>query len=497
MVNLLIERAGNSFNKEIFPYGGMHLNVKAIIPAKIPTQNVQDILPLNPMQKSMIFVKLMYPSGDFYYEQQKYRLTGHIKIDIVEKAWNFVACNNEMLRTVFRWEGLESPIQIILKEIRILFKYFDFSQKSEDFSSTDDLENRLWRDKVDISSQPFRVILCKLSETEYHMIISTHHIILDGWSNAILLKEFIEAYCSILYGREPDKKVKTRHREYIKWMLKQDKLKAMEYWKRYLMGYLESEGVVDISKNLSGQYKTCIHSYIFDIGHIQELRRFAQYNEITLAALFYSVWGLMQMKSQMEYDVIFGITVSGRDPELKGIDEMVGVFIKTLPMRIKSEPGESVMDVVRQVNSELLLIESNQNVHLSDLLPYGGGNGKNAMNTAVVVQNYPLEKTLLSCSENPIKLNLLSSRYTTNFDIVLGVKIFPDYIELEFCYNGTLFSMGEIQELCNEYVSYIDTIIGIFNNETRIALHNILFEYNRGMNKSEADSDDYTNKLKR
>jgi len=440
--------------------GGMYLDGNG----KIRAQNVEDILPLTPMQKSMLFMLLMNPSGDFYFEQQRYRLSGQVRAELVDKAWNFVANNNEMLRTVFRWKGLENPVQIILKEKRIPVKHFDLSQRENCRELSDDIELQEWRKKVDISNDPFKVVLCKLSETEYHMILSTHHIILDGWSNAILLKEFYEAYSCMYYGREPDKKHKIKYKEYIGWLLKQDKSKAVKQWKKYLDGCFDSHPVSEPNIRPPENYKTDIHAYRFEGDLMKEIEGFTKKHGITLAALFYSVWGILQMQLCGVWDVLFGITVSGRAPELKGIEDLVGVFIKTLPMRIRTNPQEKIINLVKGVSSDIVSIEGNQIVQLTDIMPYGWG-GNNIMNTAVVIQNYPLEKTLFNCSGGIFSLDLFSSRYATNFDIVLGIKLFPDFLEIEFSYNCNVYSPQQVQELCRKYVSVTEAIVKIFNGK--------------------------------
>ncbi|WP_176759069.1 condensation domain-containing protein [Alkaliphilus peptidifermentans] len=359
---------------------------------KIMSENVEDILPLTPMQKSMLFMLLLNPSGEFYFEQQRYRLTGCVRPELVEKAWNIVANNNEILRTVFRWKGLENPVQILLKEKKIPVKHFDLSQEKDCIKLSDNIELEEWRNKVDISTSPFRVAICKLSEEEYHMILSTHHIILDGWSNAILLKEFYEVYNCFHNGRGLIKKTKIKYKEYIRWMVKQDKSKAIDKWREYLKGYVPFKSVSPSNVTLQENYKTGIYPYRFNKDFIGELKSFTKKQGITLAALFYSIWGILQMQTYGVEDVVFGITVSGRDPEIIGIDDLVGMFIKTLPMRIRAEKGEKIINLVKQVSLDLVTIEGNQIVELSDILHYQGSPGENILNTAVVIQNYPLEK---------------------------------------------------------------------------------------------------------
>jgi len=195
------------------------------------------------MQESMLFQHLKEPHSRLYFEQTCYRLTGAVEVGKLIDAWNAVAEANEMLRTVFRWQGLKKPVQVILKNPALTFKEIDLSQLSPgagqqqlDKIKQEDRQNRL-----DLCSRPFRVIFCKMAENRYEMIVSNHHIIYDGWSNAIILRELAEAYHRLYLGKEWLKPVKTRYKEYLKWQQQQDKIKQTLYWKNFFKWFYRQD----------------------------------------------------------------------------------------------------------------------------------------------------------------------------------------------------------------------------------------------------------------
>ena len=165
---------------------------------KLTKRDIEDILALTPMQEGMLFHYLNNPSGDQYFEQLSLILSGEIDIHRFETAWNIVIETNPVLRTVFRWEKTDMPVQVILKHYVLKPVQHDFSgdalsprqqQQLVEEARSKDREN-----SFDLRDVPFRVTLCKLQPDEYCMLVSNHHILYDGWSGGIILNEFFEAY---------------------------------------------------------------------------------------------------------------------------------------------------------------------------------------------------------------------------------------------------------------------------------------------------------------
>ncbi|MGD2092759.1 MAG: condensation domain-containing protein, partial [Candidatus Aminicenantes bacterium] len=163
---------------------------------KLDKKNIENILALTPTQEGMLFHYLEDPAGPCYHEQLCLKLSGQIDIACFEQAWNTVVKTNEMLRTVFRWEKLEKPAQIILRERACDLCFYDLSAKinSQQEAVLEEVKANDARNTFDLRQVPFRVILCKIAENKYRLIISNHHILYDGWSTGIILREFFEVY---------------------------------------------------------------------------------------------------------------------------------------------------------------------------------------------------------------------------------------------------------------------------------------------------------------
>ena len=163
---------------------------------KLDRKHISDIFALSPMQEGIFSHYLKAPGSDRFFEQLRLTVSGTVHNRHFEDAWNVVVKNNGMLRAVFRWEGLEKPVQVILKEHRPRVEYFDFSglppAEREHRRETLVLEQR--KAGFDPAEVPFRVTLCKTGESVFEIILSHHHILYDGWSSGIILGEFFGAY---------------------------------------------------------------------------------------------------------------------------------------------------------------------------------------------------------------------------------------------------------------------------------------------------------------
>ncbi len=430
-------------------------------PEKLDRNNVEDILALTPMQKGMLLHYLMEPESEQYFEQACYNLTGRIHPEKIKNAWEYVVKTNEILRTVLRWQGLAEPVQVVLKNHQVPFFEHDFSgcNCEERLDMVDRVMKNDRNVRVDISRQPFRIILCKLSENEYQMILSNHHIILDGWSNGIILKEFVAAYESLYTGNEPYISAKNRYREYVKWLQKQDRDIQKQFWSNYLKGFSDwkpfkaavekqskAYGISRYEQELSRELVECITVFIREKG-------------LTLATLFYCAWGILLHKYKGIHDVLFGTTVSGRPVDIKGIQDMVGIFINTVPLRMGIDPSEEVYKLLNKINSELATREDFENTPLVDVLSYSGLRNKDSLfDTVVVIQNYPMDERLFQ-SDRPINISLHKRFYVTRIELALGVRVF-DRVILDFTYNTCLFNEESIRKMSEHFVKILEAMIG-------------------------------------
>ena len=429
---------------------------------KIKKKNIEDILALSPMQKGMLFHYLKDPESNNYWEQLNLDISGEIDIRYFEQAWNIVGETNEMLRTVFRWRKVKEPVQVVLRKYNTKLRYYDISGKdsknSEKWAEETAIRDR--EEKFELSDVPFRITLCKIEEYKYKLIISNHHILYDGWSNGLILKEFLEAYDELCKGNTliPSVKKKTRFKEFLKCIRNQDIKKQEKYWKHSLNG-LDTQTELSVKKR-KGKKITSTGNFRarFADEMKAELENFIKKHRITLASFLYSAWGLLLQKYNNSDDVIFGTTVSGRSAKIKGIEDMVGLFINTLPLRVQTHPNEKSIDLILRIKEVLEQREEYEHTSLVTIKEYSElDNNEELFDVIMVIENYPLDRRAIQRST---KLSVHSSPIieATHYDLSVGI-IISEEVEINFYYNKNCFDEEIIRNIANHFTCILHELL--------------------------------------
>ncbi|MGE5340425.1 MAG: amino acid adenylation domain-containing protein [Candidatus Omnitrophota bacterium] len=432
---------------------------------KLDKKNIQKILALTPMQEGMLFHYLKTPQGKFYFEQFSLKMSGQIKIRLFEKAWKSVIDANDMLRTLFRWEKLDHPTQVILKNhhLQLVFQDISGAQQDEKENLLQVLKEKDRNQPFDLRDVPFRVTLFKIEDNHYEIVISSHHILYDGWSNGIILKEFFYAYHEWDEGREPLPNLKPSFQEFVTWIQNRDSDKQKEFWKEYLDGFeiptelpmkrKRKEGGNEVKTNHS-----IVNSIVFEGDTKEKLDRFTRAKRVTLASVLYASWAVLLQKYCGCDDVVFGTTVSGRSAALKGIEDMVGLFINTIPLRVRTHPKQALIDVVFEIDNILKIREDFESTSLADIQNCCGlKDGASLFDTLVVIENYPIDHRLLP-SDSALSIDSYSMFEMTHYDLTLSVMI-ADKIEIRFDSSESLFEQEAIDKLCRHFYRIVQSML--------------------------------------
>ncbi len=415
--------------------------------------NIRDITALTPMQEGILFHYLRDPGGRAYFEQLSLQLEGHIHRDFFRQAWNKVVETNEMLRTLFRWEKVAAPVQISLKEHHLLPIYLDitgqYTPGGEDWKGAVEKIKRKDRlDTFDLRDVPFRVTLCRVREGLHVLLISSHHILFDGWSNGILLKEFFQAYLALSGGNPWTVPSKPPFSQFVKGLQKTGIDNTKTFWHEYLEGF-DSPAQFPLKDTGSTAGGGMEHHRERLPG--EPLEAFCKQQKITPAALLYGSWGLLLQAYQDSPDVIFGTTVSGRSGAGAGVEECVGLFINTVPLRVTAQEDETSGGFLARVHAGLQSRQPFENSSLVDIKTCSAlAAGEELFDTLVVIENYPLEKSLAK-NEGPLVIRDYGMVEETHYDFTLVIKLF-DEVEINFHYRGGCFQPGSIERLAGHFL---------------------------------------------
>jgi len=442
---------------------------------KLDKKNIEDIFSLTPMQEGMLYHYLKDPDSDQYFEQLSLEIAGEINVEIFEKAWNFVIETNEMLRTVFRWDKVEKPIQIILKEHKLQLKFYDLSDRetNERKRKLEEIKARDRKAKFNLKEVPFRITLCPIEKDKYEMIISNHHILYDGWSSGIILREFFTAYNALSSGKRLRKRLKNKFKEFIKWNQRCDIHQQQVFWQEYLK---EFEASVEFSFSFVKKREkksSCIENYgqmEFILNLKKKFVNFVKKQKITSASLLYSAWGILLQKYNYSEDVTFDITAAVRPPEIKGVENIVGLFINTLPFRVKVYGAERISNFLLRINEQLQYRKNYENYSAVHIKEIGDLDKEVLFDSVLAIENYPLDRQMIQ-EDGPLAVDSFSIFGTTRYDLTVLITIF-DEIEVTFTYDKALFNERGIECLATYFRRTVEFLIE--NSEKEISEISIL-----------------------
>ncbi|MCP4157680.1 MAG: AMP-binding protein, partial [bacterium] len=370
---------------------------------------------------------------------------------------------NEMLRTIFRWKQMEKPVQIILKEHLLTPVYYDITpDKSNRKSRLQEIKNADKQKKFDLSTVPFRVTLCKTAHHKHEMIISNHHIIYDGWSSGIILGEFFDAYNNLENGKQPGKINKSSFKEFIKRIKNpENKNKQNTYWKNYLQNLQEPGREIPEKRTIRNKRTTRREATILEQlpeNIATQTSEFVKKYKITQPSLLLSAWGLLLQTYNNTKDILFDTTVSGRTAKVKGIEQMVGLFIDTIPLRVRTGENEEVAEFLNRLYKEQQTRQEYENtagIETKEL--FEEKKRYTRFDTVTVIENYPLDRQLMQ-EKRRLTVDNYNISGQTHYDITLLITTF-DKIELHITYDKKIFDKETIEKITRQYIHIIQELI--------------------------------------
>ncbi|MGG0129325.1 amino acid adenylation domain-containing protein, partial [Bacillus velezensis] len=396
---------------------------------------IQDIYPLSFMQEGMLFHSLLDHDSRAYFEQAVFTISGQLDRERFQKSIDAVFERYDIFRTTFIHKNVAKPRQVVLKNRPSRVQFHDISHLDE--KAQDKYADRFRKEDkdkgFDLQSDPLmRVSILKKASERYVCIWSHHHIVMDGWCFGIVMKEFLMIYQSLGDGRLPSLEPVQPYGKYIKWLMKQDRKEAEIFWKTRLADLEQSASLPKKSAEPNGE----LEQAVFTISEEQtnELKNIAARAGATLNTVFQALWGMLLQRVSRCDDAVFGSVVSGRPSDLAGVEKMVGLFINTIPVRVKSG-SFSFLELVRHLQQETLQAEAYSYYPLYDIQAQSPL--KQALFDHIIVfENVPAQREIENVSQAgsfDFAVEDFSMEEVTNYGC--SIKVIPGnslYIRLNF-----------------------------------------------------------------
>ncbi|WP_343243644.1 non-ribosomal peptide synthase/polyketide synthase [Streptomyces sp. SID13726] len=335
-----------------------HAHVRALAaPA-----TVADVWPLAPLQEGLFFHSAFYEGAlDVYTVHETFDFADRLDTDRLRAAVRTLLVRNPGLRAGFTSEGLDQPVQFIVENPEVPLEEVDLSGLPD---AEQDIRLRELTDaerdrRFDLSAPPlFRLLLVRLgAERGDRLVIGRHLILWDGWSAWLFLDELFALYETS--GDATALSAPGSYRDYLTWLERQDDTVATAAWRTALAGLDEPTLLAPTAPDglepvIPDQLDALLSAELGD-----RLRELGREHGLTLNTLLNAAWGLTLASATGRGDVVFGTTVAGRPSEVPDVGEIIGLFLNTVPTRLRLDPAEPVLDLLRRIQGERL-----------DLMPY-------------------------------------------------------------------------------------------------------------------------------
>jgi len=420
---------------------------------RIGLDRVEDLYPLSPMQQGMLYHSVLAAGTPVYFEQFTCTISGSLDLEAFTAAWERVIARHTALRSAFYWNQVEQPVQVVFASVDLPWIVHDWrslpeTARLERFNTflEDDRRKGFALDAPPL----MRFALIRVTDDRYQFCWSAHHLVLDGWSTAIILKEVFASYrtagdTSALPATRP-------FGDYIDWLRAQDSAQADAYWRGQLGG-VSSPTPLPLATTMGIESAPfAITEMMLSAEVSRQLSTAAREHALTLNTLARGVWALVLAHYAGRGEVVYGATVAGRPASMPDVEAIVGVFINTLPIRVRIDGDAPLLDWLRQLQIEQSDLDQYAYSALADIQRCSAVPARTPLfESLLVFENYPVDQSL-----DPGKMDLvvdaIEMREQTNYPLTLSV-VPGDELLLRLSFDTSRYDARSAQGLLGEIAS--------------------------------------------
>ena len=421
-------------------------------------KNIENIYSLTPLQEGMLFAYVNGNDTTGYVVQHILDMNGQLNAKMIEQAVTLLGVRYEVLRAGLFFEGEESPAFVVRKDPAIEYDEIDFTDAEEEVAEElaklrEEDVNRgfdLQRDSL------LRVKLILMPQGKNKMIWCFHHIIMDGWCLSFLYNAFSDFYNRLSdgqsfesvyeYARETQEKA-PKYSDYLRWTEEQDNEEGLKYWKDLLEDYNSVSEITPIRKADVSKEPVARESFDLPLNLSQKIASVSSEKQSTISCMLETAIGILLMKYNYEKDVVFGKVVSGRDVDVVGADEMVGLFINTIPVRVKASDEGIVNEIFDSVHKQSMDSRTYDTCPLADIQKET--QKRDLFRVLYAYENYYVEDNVGSNSAGKLGFTIEESREQTDYP--LTITAFMDdcssCIKFIFLYDPNFYAKEDVIDI--------------------------------------------------
>jgi amino acid adenylation domain-containing protein len=465
---------------------------------------IETSFPLSPVQQGMLFHSLYKPLSQMYVRQIILTLREELNVSALQQAWQLVVKRHPLLRISIRWEGVSQPLQDVHQEVEVPFEEHDWRALAapEQHSRFESLIKSDRESGFDFSQAPLlRLKLMRTADASYRMAFTFHHIVADGHSETLILKEVFTLYEAICQRKDLKLAQPPAYQDYVTWIQEQDTSQARAYWLEYLKGlapptslpFHPSNNAVETEQpNPQG-----IQSLTLPKTLTSALQTFARQHQLTLNTLLQGAWSLLLHRYTGAEDIVFGAVKSSRRSAPGGQvnDSIVGLYVNTLPVRVRFSRELHVLPWLKSLRADWLATRGHEHlppleVHACSGLPYS----VSLFDSLVVFNTFRTTSRLREQSEAWKNRDLRDISAPTNYPLTLFIYA-EESLLVKCKFDLSLFDdstaqrmLGHMQTLLEGIVANPQLTISQLPLLTAPEQHQLLLEWNNTKTGSASDA---------
>ncbi|CAM5641129.1 Amino acid adenylation domain-containing protein (Fragment) OS=Streptomyces tendae OX=1932 GN=GUR47_38495 PE=4 SV=1 [Streptomyces tendae] len=421
-------------------------------------RKIEDILPLAPLQEGLLFHSV-YDEGELdpYVVQMSFDIDGALDTAVLRTAAEKLLARHANLRVAFRQRKSGDWAQLVMREVPLPWTERDLSTlpEAERADAAAGLIAAERATRFDVTRPPLlRFALLRLGAARHRLVLTNHHLLLDGWSLPVLMGDLFA-----LYDAAGDDSALPRvrpYRDYLTWLEGQDRDAARDAWRDTFADLVEPTLVApgaDRAAVAGAEVRAELPR-----EETAALTELARGRGLTLSTVVQSAWAIALSKHLGRDDIVFGTTVSGRPPEIDGVERMVGLFINTLPSRVRLRAAEPLAGLVARVQREQAALTPHQHLGLAEI-QRSVGHGE-LFDTSMVFQNYPVNRSGTAGTGIGAAISLApgKNREATHYPLLL-IAAARDSMTFRLNHRPDLFDAASAQRILDRFVRVLRALV--------------------------------------
>ena len=436
--------------------------------AKPAAKGIDAIYPLSPLQHGILYHCLVSPGLGYYVQQLTYRLEGELDARALKRAWESTIERHQALRSAFVWEGRDQPLQAVKSEVELPWELHDWSD-----APPGAVGERLARFLEDDARRGFdllrppllRIALISLGSGRHQVVFTYHHLLMDGWSTALVQQEVTALYRAYRQGRTVDLGPVRPYRDYIAWLKEQDQGQAERYWRDTLRGFEQPTPLVidtpggDGARDADGIHREVGVQLPGELA--DELQAFARTHHLTLNTVVQGAWSVLLSRYSGHDDVVFGTTVSGRPPDLEGGHDIVGLFINTLPVRVRVDGREPLVPWLQELQRTQAVLRQYEHSALSQVHRWSEvPQDRPLFESLLVFENFPVRESPGEGGRDRADLTIHDAFATERPDVPLLLAVVPGRrVRLKGFFDRRRFQVSAVRRVLGHLERLLRTVV--------------------------------------